>query len=261
MNFAVKTVAILFLNLLVQIANAGEVVEQVFESGGHQFKVEFMNSFPYPPRVIEQAQLLLVTHNSQYWDNKRITWSGTEQLVKYFTSKGMPYLYMADIQDRAQKLTPNYFPAGVTEKNIYPFQGDSHRIVMRGTDIVIAGGNFTICACQTARAVIALSENKNRLNVHYAMDAIYEGQLGFQLTLAQISEKLSDEAFIAYLNTEYFNQDTLPCTESMLQALDRKFNYKIYRNGKFLGNIGSLGQTVNLHFSSTQGVIQSLKLN
>lgn len=254
-----KIVAILIIFMFVQISTAGEVVVQTFNSGGHSFKVEFMDSFPYPAMTIEQSQLLLVTHNSQYWDNHRRTWNGTEELVQYFASKNLPYLYMADLQDRSQKLTPNYFPKGVTANNLYPFQGDSHRIVMRGNDVVIAGGNFTICACQTARSIIALSENKGVLNVHYAMDAIYEGQLGFQLTLAQISEKLSDEAFIAYLKTDYFNQDTLPCAESLLQALNRKFNYQIYRNNKLIGNIGSVGQAVRLNFSSSHDVVQSLK--
>ncbi len=255
-----KTLALLITFMFVQISSAGEVVEQIFNSGGRSFKVEFMDSFPYPPRTVEQSQLLLITHNSQYWDNQRLTWSGTEKLVQYFAGKNLPYLYMADLQDRSQKLTANYFPKGVTADNLYPFQGDSHRIVMRGSDVVIAGGNFTICACQTARSVIALSETKGILNVHYAMDAIYEGQLGFQLTLAQISEKLSDDAFINYLKMDYFNQDTLPCVESMLQALDRKFNYEIYRNNKLVGNIGNEGQVVRLNFSSSRNVVELLKL-
>ncbi len=256
-----KTLALLITFMFVQISSAGEVVEQIFNSGGRSFKVEVMDSFSYPSRVFEQSQLLLVTHNSHYWDNQHQTWSGTEKLVQYFASKNLPYLYMADLQDRSQKLTANYFPKGVTADNLYPFQGDSHRIVMRGNDVVIAGGNFTICACQTARAVIALSETKGVLNVHYPMDAIYEGQLGFQLTLSQISEKLSDDAFIKYLKTDYFNQDTLPCVESMLQALDRKFNYEIYRNSKLIGKIGSEGQAVRLNFSSSHDVIQTLKSN
>lgn len=255
-----KIVALLITFMFVQISSAGEVIEQIFNSGGHKFKVEFMDNFPYPAMTFEQSQLLLITHNSQYWDNQRQTWSGTEELVQYFSSKNLPYLYMADLQDRSQKLTPNYFPQGVTTDNLYPFQGDSHRIVMRGSDVVIAGGNFTICACQTARSVIALAQTKDVLNVHYAMDAIYEGQLGFQLTLAQISEKLSDAAFVAYLKTDYFNQDTLPCVESMLQALDRKFSYKIYRNNKLIGSIGGEGQAVRLNFSSSRDVVQLLKL-
>lgn len=254
-----KLLALLII-MTVQLSLAGEVVEQTFNSGGHSFKVEFMDSFLYPNKLIDQSQLLLVTHNSKYWDNQQLTWSGTEELVRYFVGRNLPYLYMADIQDRGQKLTPNYFPKGVSEKNIYPFQGDSHRIVMRGNDIVIAGGNFTICACQTARSAIALSESKAVLNVHYAMDAIYEGQLGFQLTLAQISEKLSDDEFMSYLKTDYFNQDTLPCAESMLQALDRKFNYQIYRNNRLIGKVGSDGQTVILNFSSSKSVIESLML-
>lgn len=255
-----KMVALIVI-MFVQISHAGEVVEKIFNSGGNRFKVEFMDSFPYPSRTFEQSQLLLITHNSHYWDNQRLTWGSSEELVQYFSSKNLPYLYMADIQDRSQKLTPNYFPKGVTADNLYPFQGDSHRIVMRGSDVVIAGGNFTICACQTARSVIALSETKGVLNIHYAMDAIYEGQLGFQLTLAQISEKLADQAFIDYLKMDYFNQDTLPCVESMLQALDRKFNYEIYRNNKLIGKIGSDGQAVRLNFSSSHDVIQALKSN
>jgi len=256
----VKIVALLITFMFVQLSAAAEVVEQTFNSGGHRFKVEVMDNFQYPTMTFEQPQLLLITHNSQYWDNQRQTWNGTEKLVQYFAGNNLPYLYMADIQDRSQKLTPNYFPNGVTANNLYPFQGDSHRIVMRGSDVVITGGNFTICACQTARAVIALSETKAVLNVHYAMDAIYEGQQGFQLTLEKISEKLSDEAFIAYLKTAYFNQDTLPCVESLLQALDRKFKYEIYRKNKFIGKIGHEGQAVKLYFSTSHDVVQTLKL-
>lgn len=244
----------------IQFALAGEVVEKTFVSGGHQFKVEYMDSLPYPQMTVQDPQLLLITHNSKYWDIQKQTWAGTEALIKYFASKNLSYFYMADIQDRGQKLTPDYFPRGVSTDKLYPFQGDSHRIVMQGSDVVIAGGNFTICACQTARSVIALSESKTQLSIHYAMDAIYEGQQGFQITLSEMSAKLSDVEFMAYLKTDYFNQDTLPCAESLLQALDRKFKYEIYRNNKLIGVVGSLGESVKLNFSTSQEVVDTLKL-
>lgn len=255
-----KSLLLLFIFICGQSAFAGKVVEQTFTSGGHRFHVEFMDSFPYPFVTFDQQQLLLITHNSKYWDSQKKTWSGTEELVNYFSLSKLPYVYMADIQDRAQKLTPNYFPKGVSAENLYPFQGDSHRIVFKGHDVVIAGGNFTICACQTARSVIALSETKEILNIHYAMNAIYEGQLGVFLTLEQISDKYSDDEFIAYLKTDYFNVDSLPCAESMMRALDRKFNYEIYRNNKLIGKLGSAGKTVRLNFSSSRDIVEALKI-
>lgn len=248
---------------LTGLCLAGDIVERNFTSGGYQIQVEEMSHFSYPFVTVDADKLLLMTHNSEYWDNKHITWAGTTQLIQYFRSNRLPLYYLADIQDRSQqnslaKMTTSYFPPGVEKQDIYPYQGDSHRLVMKGHHVVIAGGNFTICACNTVRSIIALSESKQILNIHYAMNAIYEGRKGRQLTLQNISDELSDQDFLNYLVNEYLTEDTLPCKEPTLKALDRDFTYQIYRDGKWLGQLANGKTVVNLFFASSEQIIRQL---
>lgn len=247
------------ITLLLQTALAGEIVEENFVTGNYHFSVEVMSNLPYPFVSVETKKVLLITHNSAYWDNNKITWSGTEKLVQHFKTINQPYYYLADIVDRSQSSNPQYFPRGISAKNLYPYQGDSHRIVFQGSDAVIAGGNFTICACQTARSLIGLSQNQDTLNIYYVVDAIYEGHSGGAVTLEKLTAAMSDAELLDYLTKNYFNEDTLPCPESFFKALDRSFKYQIYRNNKFIGNFGQGKTPVSLHFLSSEAVILRLK--
>ncbi len=248
------------------IKGQAEIIEGNFQSGGHQFQFEGISSFPYPLLKMGTEPLLLITHSSTYWDRNHITWAGIEELVRYFRARSLPLKYLAAIEERsfhndtALKLANLYFPPGITADDIYPYQGDSHRIITSGQHVVIAGGNFTICACNTARAIIALSEALEPLQIHYAMAAIYEGQMGIQLTLKKISEHLDNASFLRYLQAQYFNDDTLPCKEPSLYSLDRKFSYEIYRSGQWVGRHGQGLTSVVLHFEDGQETLRQLSL-
>ncbi len=253
--------------LLAPILGAADLMEGVFESGGNQFYYEGISTFKYPFLKLTPHPTLLITHASHYWDTKHHTWPAIESLVKTFRNQKLPIKYLAAIEERSfvnhvdLKLTGLYFPPGINQDDLYPFQGDSHRMIATGQHLVIAGGNFTICACSTVRSIIALSESPAPLQIHFAMDAIYEGQNGVLLTLKEISERLDDEAFIKYLKLEYFNQDTLPCKEPSLFALHRQFSYEIYRSQKLIGRFNGGPNLVILHFEDSLETLRQLKLN
>ncbi len=251
-----------------------ELIEGTFESGGHHFHFEGLSNLKYPFLRMTAEPLLLITHASYYWDHGHLTWPGIGVLVNYFRARDLPLKYLAAIEERsltsdvALKLAQLYFPPGLGAEDIYPYQGDSHRIITLGQHVVIAGGNFTICACNTARSVMALSEGPEPLHIHYAMDAIYEGQMGIQLTLAELSDRLNDANFMAYLKDQYFNpepketdalQDTLPCRDPHLFALDRKFKYLIYRQGHRIGQFGQGETQLILHFESAAETVRQLE--
>lgn len=246
------------------IQSQAELSEGQFESGGHQFHFEGISSFQYPFLRLNAEPLLLITHSSAYWDRNHVTWAAIEELVQFFRTYNFPLKYMAAIEERsfnndiALKLAHLYFPPGITSEDIYPYQGDSHRIITLGQHVVIAGGNFTICACNTTRSIIALSETQAPLHIHYAMDAIYEAQMGVQLTLQQISDHLDNPSFLRYLKDKYFNDDGLPCKDPSLYALDRQFSYEIYRLGQWVGHYGQGSTTVTLHFENTQETLRQL---
>lgn len=258
------------LSMLWTICNPtqghAELSEGHFESGGHQFHFEGISNFQYPFLRLGPEPLLLITHSSAYWDRGHVTWAGIEDLVRFFRNRGLPLKYMAAIEERsfnndtALKLANLYFPPGITSDDIYPYQGDSHRIITVGQHVVIAGGNFTICACNTVRSIIALSEAYEPLHLHFAMDAIYEGRMGVQLTLQQISETLDNASFLRYLKAQYFNDDTLPCKDPSLYALDRQFSYRIYRRGQWIGDQGQGSTKVILHFEDTKETLRQLSL-
>ncbi|WII71666.1 hypothetical protein QJS83_14450 [Bdellovibrio sp. 22V] len=252
MNFLV----LLFVLLTSNSAFAGEVIDHVFTSGGYTYKATIMDSFPYPFVTVTSDKVLLITHNSTYWDREQITWRGTAKLAAFFRQQNFSLFYLADIQDRAHIAKENYLPVPIAANEVYPFQGDTHRIIMQGRHVVIAGGNFTVCACQTTRSVIALAQTQD-LNVHLAMDAIYEGVGGQTLTLKEISDKLNDEQFLQYLKQDYFNPDFLPCPEALLTT-NRTFKYRIYRHDKFLGEVGNGTTSVHLYFADSEAVVQRL---
>ncbi len=255
-------------SVLFSTVNAAELIEGVFESGGHKFSFEGVSIFKYPFLVLDKKPTLLVTHSSIYWDQNHATWPGTEALIEAFKKNNLTYKYLAAIEERstisdaALKSENKYFPGGITVGDLYPFQGDSHRMIATHSDIVISGGNFTICACSTVRSIIALAETTEPLRIHFAMDAIYEGQNGKLLRLSEISDRYNDQEFLNYLRENYFNEDTLPCKEASLFALDRKFSYDVYRNKKFLGHLfshlGGSDNRVVLDFKSSAEIIQQI---
>jgi hypothetical protein len=246
--------------ILASLAFA-EIVEFEFTSGGHSFKAEGLSNMKYPWSTVENENFLMVTHASTYWDKEKETWKGIDSLVQFFKEKNYPYKYLATVHELAmEKARPDEvtFPPGLTRSDVHPFQGDSHRIVLKGKNIVSAGGNFTICACNATRSALALSQTKGEINVFFPLDAVYEGEKGKFRTLAEISARYQDKDFITYLGEEFFHVDTLPCKQPTLYALDRTFRYKIYRSGKFIGTYGAGKTPVKMHFDSSENVIRSL---
>ena len=256
----------LISTLLSFAVNAGELIEGNFESGGHQFSFEGISNFKYPFLKLNPEPALIVTHASSYWDPMHYTWPAIKILVSSFRKNKLSLKYMAAIEERSQanaadlKAANTYFPPGINSDDLYPFQGDSHRMIATGHHVVIAGGNFTICACGTVRSIIALSEAKGPLNIHYAMDGIYEGEKGKVYTLLEISKRYDDANFLKYLDESYFNEDSLPCKEASLFALDRKFSYEIYRGKKRIGHRGKSKDLVILRFETSSEILKELNL-
>lgn len=245
-----------------------ELIEKNFVSEGHVYHVDEMSNFQYPFLTLTENNLLLVVHSSVYWDKDKRTWPATEKLVTLFDEKKFSYRYLAAIDERSNisdqelKLAGKYFPPGVTFSDLFPFQGDSHRIIFKGKNAVIAGGNFTICACEAVRSLIALSvtPNNEKLNIFYPMDAIYEGQKGQFKLLSEVVLELNDnQKFLAYLDDQYFNADTLPCKDPSLISFDRKFNYSIFLNGKEIGKRGNGKTAINLYFDPTEKILQKFQ--
>lgn len=246
---------LLFLTLNLGLQARAEFIETEFTSGGHSFRAEGMTNFKYPFVTIADDHLLLITHASSYWDVNKVTWKGIKPLVDFFRGSNLPVKYLVSVHEKAMKPT---YPAGISDKDLHPFQGDSHRIILRGKSLVMTGGNFTICACNATRSIIALSESQEALSVYFAMDGIYEGQKGVVRTLFDISNEKNDREFMRYLQDVFFNRDGLPCKDPTLFAIDRTFHYKIYRNDQLVGRYGHGNTEVKLFFLSSRDILQHL---
>ena len=94
--------------------------------------------------------------------------------------------------------------------------------------------------------------------MHFALDGIYEGQMGMTKTLLELSNEMNDKKFMSYLKDAFFNIDGLPCKEPTLFTYDRSFFYKIYRQGKYIGSYGNGTTQVNFYFNLGRTIIQSL---
>lgn len=251
-----KSIILILSLMLGQFAHA-DFISTEFTSGGHSFRADGLTNFKYPFITIHEDNLLLVTHASTYWDNQKVTWAGISPLVKFFKQKNLPLKYLISIHEKSFQSALT-FPDDILQDDFHPFQGDSHRIVHRGKNFVLTGGNFTICACNAARSIIALSETRETLNVYFALDGIYEGQRGVTRTLMDISKEKDDAGFMKYLRDAFFNTDGLPCKDPSLFANDRSFAYQIYRNGKFIGSYGKGITPVKFFFNSSHEIIKKL---
>ena len=93
------------------------------------------------------------------------------------------------------------------------------------------------------------------------MDGIYEGEKGKFYTLLEISKRYDDARFLKYLDESYFNEeDSLPCKEASLFALDRQFSYEIYRGKRRIGHRGNSKDVVLLHFENSFEILENLNL-
>ena len=251
------------LLLILSFSVKAEFISLEYSSGGHQFRLEGLSNLKYPVVTVNEDKLLLVTHASKYWDPERVTWKGISPLISYFNHKRLPYKTLVSIQEKGIFHSSDdkfsYFPGGTLESSLHPFQGDSHRIVFRGRNVIVAGGNFTICACNALRSVIAHSETQEALNVFLPLDGIYEGQSGKTRTLLAISNENDEKSFLHYLVNEFFNVDGLPCKEPGLYALDRSFSYRLYRKGKFIGKYGEGKSLVKIYFEESDKIIKTLE--
>lgn len=251
-----------FLLLILSFSVKAEFVSLEYSSGGHRFRLEGFSKFKYPMVTVEEDKLLLVTHASTYWDPEGITHKGITPLINYFNQNRLPYKTLVSIQEKgiyhSSPVHIAYFPEGTLESSLHPFQGDSHRIVMRGRNVVVAGGNFTICACNAIRSVIAHSESGDVLNVFLPLDGIYEGQSGRIRTLLDISNENDGKSFLQYLIKDFFNSDGLPCKEPGLFALERSFSNHLYRKGKFIGKYGKGKSLVRFYFEESDKIIRTL---
>ena len=250
---------ILLLLLLMTVQVRADIIQDEFISGGRRFRSEGLSQFKYPFVDVNSHNLLLVTHASRYWDKNAVTWKGIVPLINIFRAKKAPIKYLMSVHERVmQRDDLNYYPEGIIAPHFHPFQGDSHRIIFKGRNVVVSGGNFTICACNAARSIIALSESSETLRIYFPLDGMYEGEKGAFRSMDSISGRYKNADFIQYLKNEFFNEDTLPCKEPSLFALDRKFNYKIYRHGKLLAHLGDGETEVELYFDKSQKIIQDL---
>ena len=134
-----------------------------------------------------------------------------------------------------------------------------------GQHVSILGGNFTECACNAVRSLIAFS-NKN-LTIEFRTDAIYEindpsvlttDQLATvptssirSRTLAQLMTRMSDEMFMDFLRRDFIAPDGLPCPEFTPAAVSRagSYHYAVFRAGRFLGQIGDRGREIHFDFN------------
>ncbi|MFP5385273.1 MAG: hypothetical protein ACLGHN_04295 [Bacteriovoracia bacterium] len=264
MYFAVQNAMKVFLLLFfLSFSVKAEFIEIEYTSGGHQIRLEGLSNFKYPLVSVEEDKLLLVTHASKYWDTQGMTWKGISPLIRYFNENHLPLKTLVSIHEKAiyqnAEDQDSYFPNGTSVESFHPFQGDSHRIVFKGRNVVVAGGNFTICACNALRSVIAHSETKETLNVFLPLDGIYEGQGGRLRTLHEISNENDDRKFLQYLIEDFFNADGLPCKEPSLYSLDRSFTYRIFRKGKFIGRFGEGKTLVRIYFEGSDQIIRKLE--
>ncbi len=257
-NFVMIRSLVFTLSLILGQFAYADLVTTEFSSGGHSYRAEGLSNFKYPFITIHEDTLLLVTHASTYWDNQKVTWPGINPLIKFFKDKNLPLKYLVSLHEKSFQSSLS-FPDRIIQDDFHPFQGDSHRIILRGKNLILTGGNFTICACNAARSIIALSETSETLNVYFVLDGIYEGQQGITRTLFDISEEKNDNGFIKYLRNSFFNSDGLPCKDPSLFVLDRSFIYRIYRNGKFIGSYGNGRTPVNFFFKSSHDIIKVLQ--
>jgi hypothetical protein len=165
--------------------------------------------------------------------------------------------------------------------------GGQHNLRFEGTrKIFVAGGIFDFCACRAVRDVLRFYRAPDRrrddrpLEIIYVQDAIYVNNFEVEsrwasdasvtTTLEDITEKLSDEELLAFVEREYFrNRRTGMCDDykdpitpgtDMLQ----RYAFHIERDSRRLGTLTDIRNRwpypeVTLRFISVRDLGDELK--
>lgn len=215
---------------------------------------------------LEGDQVLLVTHAARQnyygedWDDGEVIRSNLNEHVARANQSGIPVIYLVDT-DQAGKLEHYY--ARYRPDYLYYSPGGAHELRFNMKQIVVAGGAFNLCAAETVRDAIFFAERrKEPLRVVFLTDALYTLQRStlfspFVVLLKEKIENFSDGQFLAYLAQDFFwtaapgdygelGMQNSARTETTVSFVS--FTFKIYREGRFVGELGHGPRIVEMDF-------------
>ena len=222
-----------------------------------------LNDFEYPFVAVTSPAFALVVHASPFWEPVSWIQADLNAAINEVKRSSVPVVVMASREERAAPQFLN-FVTTISPTRILPYEGDSHRITFTGQKVMILGGNFTECACDAVRSLIAFSNGP--LKVEFLSRAIYEiadpttisrdrlDQLPASRIrsrrLADVLSIMSDQELLDYLKADYIAPDGLPCPDFKTPFVTRSQNYRydVFRRGRHIGHIGDFGRAIELRF-------------
>ena len=213
----------------------------------------------YPRLEISDAFVLFVVHKG--------TLSGVpsfpsvqkdlDRLTDYFKNSQYPFYFLEDLRTGGVDILEHQ----------YPYNGDYHRIVLGGKNLVLTGANLTECACHAVKSAVLQAVPKKEgplLNIFIMTDLTAD--FGWEILpvvtnaklVSTLTDAMGDEVFMSYLKKYYFSSDKVLCpkfTPPTIEVLNRQFKFKVWRKNKFIGETGDGQEVVNFYFENSQDFI------
>lgn len=120
-------------------------------------------------QVIDNKQLLLVTHPSSYFDIQKSAKNGIDKITESMARSRVPMVYLMSPDDKFINLytinpNPNYF--------VQSFGGE-HNVAFNGQEVTMIGGFFDLCFSKTLHDLLQNRTSIEDLTIKMPIDAIY----------------------------------------------------------------------------------------
>lgn len=215
----------------------------------------------------EGDQVMLVTHaarrnsyGNSSWDDDAIIREALNRRVQDANQSGIPVIYLVDTSDNTL-LEQNYY-ARFKPDYLYYSAGGAHELRLDVNQVVVAGGVFQMCLAETVRDTLLFSPSSEQVpRIVFYTDALYSLDSPRMhpptVLLKTKLENLSDEKLLHYFQQNLFWtsidgeygilgwQNSSP-TDKKVTFQD--FTFKIYRDGRFVGEIGKGKRIAELDF-------------
>lgn len=164
-----------------------------------------------PPLATSEEQLevggrtiLLINHADAFWDDKLVSQAGVEALFWAAQKSGITTVGLVSDPDLKH---PQFYPAEKAALLVQTPDGHHRLQFPEARNLLFAGGNLSICLCETIRDALlsSLASGAKEIDAYLVSDAIFDskGQLSHALPEAPRGNKFALANLISYDQPPY----------------------------------------------------------
>jgi len=201
--------------------------------------------------------LMFVTHAATIWDRTSAAKKGVNQHVFEALTAGVPVIYL--VNDDKPQVLANFYEKYKPDYIVLSYAG-AVEIKPHAKLFIFSGGFFELCLGETIRDVIAINTpSADPINAVILADSIYASNIPNNVrdtpntpraNLALVLRQMSDAEILQYLSSHFLRNGELGQQNwaGSYHVQLKDYSFRIFRDGKDIGTLGSGKQVVNLKF-------------